>query len=177
MRKSRFYIVKGLLLPCERAASVFQKLTFGQPIAILLPGGVVHGHHGCLWATLPGSMSGRSFIPLVTPLRRDDQGLSSAMKPPASPLLRSLRQAFLYTQSVHGDMVMVHCACNRVAVGPFRAGVRAKRATLPDTWQRHLGRRSWSFYVCGECSWVRRLNRRNCLLTLKHKEARATRAI
>ena len=27
------------------------------------PGGVVHGHHGCLWATLPGSISTRSFIP------------------------------------------------------------------------------------------------------------------
>ena len=41
------------------------------------PGGVAHGHHGCLWATLPGSISALSFIPLVTPLRRDDQGLLS----------------------------------------------------------------------------------------------------
>ena len=27
------------------------------------PGGVAHHHHGCLWATLPGSISARSFIP------------------------------------------------------------------------------------------------------------------
>ena len=36
----------------------------------------------------------------------------------------------------------------------YRAALRAQRATLPGQLQRYLGRRSWSFYVCGGCCWV-----------------------
>ena len=42
------------------------------------------------------------------------------------------------------------CACYRLGGWPFwRAGLRAQRATLPGRRWRYLGRRSWSFYVCG----------------------------
>ena len=42
------------------------------------------------------------------------------------------------------------CACYRLGGWPFwRVGLRAQRATLPGRRWRYLGRRSWSFYVCG----------------------------
>ncbi len=47
------------------------------------PGGVAHGHHGCLWATLPGSISIRSFIPWSLRFAELTRGYR-AMKPPAS---------------------------------------------------------------------------------------------
>ena len=47
------------------------------------PGGVAHDHHGCLWATLPGSISTLSFIPWSLRFAELTRGYR-AMKPPAS---------------------------------------------------------------------------------------------
>ena len=47
------------------------------------PGGVAHHHHGCLWATLPGSISAPSFIPWSLCFAEMTRGYR-AMKPPAS---------------------------------------------------------------------------------------------
>ena len=47
------------------------------------PGGVAHGHHGCLWATLPGSISAWSSIPWSLRFAEMTRGYR-AMKPLAS---------------------------------------------------------------------------------------------
>ena len=52
-----------------------------------------------------------------------------------------------------------------VAVGPF-AGQGCERSELPCLARggKKLGRRSWSFYVCGGCCRIERVSCRNCQL-------------
>ena len=79
------------------------------------PGGVAHGHHGCLWATLPGSISAWSSIPLVTPLRRDDQGLSSDEASGFTSCAACDRHFLIPNGSLHHD----HIPMNRFGIkGP-----------------------------------------------------------
>ena len=72
------------------------------------PGGVVQSHHGCLWATLPGSISSWSSIPWSLRFAEITRGYQ-AMKPPAS-LPAPPATGISWYPMAHGDIVMVQCA-------------------------------------------------------------------
>ena len=65
------------------------------------PGGVAHGHHGCLWATLPGSISAWSFIPWSLRFAQMTRGYR-AMKPPASTPAQPATGIYLYPMNRFG---------------------------------------------------------------------------
>ena len=65
------------------------------------PGGVAHGHHGCLWATLPGSISAWSFIPWSLRFAEMTRGYR-AMKPPASTPAQPATGIYLYPMNRFG---------------------------------------------------------------------------
>ena len=65
------------------------------------PGGVAHGHHGCLWATLPGSISAWSSIPWSLRFAEMTRGYR-AMKPPASTPAQPATGIYLYPMNRFG---------------------------------------------------------------------------
>ena len=129
------------------------------------------------------------FYPLVTPLRRDDQGLSSdeaagftscaacdrcflmpnrcigtcswCIAPAtACTVHTTVCSVHAIACTVHATSCSVHAiACTppaiALAVGPF-VGQGCERSELPCLGRggKKLGRRSWSFYVCGDCCRV-----------------------
>ena len=72
------------------------------------PGGVVHVHYGCLWATLSGSISAWSSIPWSLRFAEMIRGYR-AMKPSAS-LPAQPATGISWYPMVHRRIVMVHCA-------------------------------------------------------------------
>ena len=137
------------------------------------------------------------FYPLVTPLRRDDQGLLSDEASGFTSCAARDRNFLMPNRcigtwswciapatacTVHITVCSVHAiACTPYAtaltVGPF-VGQGCERSELPCLGRggKKLGRRSWSFYVCGGCCRGYEVSRRNCQWILKYAKIRATRA-